>query len=69
MKFRTFRIFACHFSISDIESRPKENVWNSTISLTSHNTSAAFKFLVVGNESPITTVLLLNYLYRCISEK
>jgi len=52
MKFRKFKNFWRHFSLSEKQIRPKENVWNSTSSLTSHNTSAASLFLVVGNEWP-----------------
>jgi len=48
MKFETLRNFWCHFSLSDNKIRSKENVWNWTISLTSHNTSAASMFLVIG---------------------
>jgi hypothetical protein len=70
MKFQTFRNFSCHFSLSDKKIRPKKKVWNLIISLTSHNTSAAsICSLWLEMKSPITTVLLLNYFYRCISEK
>jgi hypothetical protein len=52
MKFQTLRNFLCHFSLSQKKVRPEENVWKSTISLTSHNISAVSMFLVIGNEWP-----------------
>jgi hypothetical protein len=51
MNFQTFRKILCHFSFSEKQIRPNENIWNLTISLTSHNTSVVC-FFVVGNEWP-----------------